>query len=165
MTDKEKQIVIAELLEPNSRLNVEDIALRTGLPAEEVAHLIEHMEQQRIIVKYKTIINWEALRDEQAYAFISVKSSPEPELGFEGIAERIYSYPEVHSLYLCSGDFDFMVVVEGRTMKEVAYFVAERLSPIKEVTSTRTQFVLKRYKMDGELLVPGRQDRRLPVSP
>jgi len=165
MTEKDKLVALAELLESNSRLSYAELALRSGLPEDEVERLVKQLEEQRIIVKYKTIINWELLREEQAYAFISVKSSPEPEVGFEGVAQRIYSYPEVHSLYLTSGDYDFIVVVEGRTMKEVAYFVAERLSPIREVQSTRTQFVLKRYKMDGELLVPGREDRRLPISP
>lgn len=159
----EKEIL--EILEDDAKATPEKIARMLNLDAKEVASKIAHLEKEKIIVKYKTIVNWEKVEEDMIYAFIEVKVIPERDVGFDSIAKRIYRFPEVHSLYLMSGTYDFAVVVEGKGMKEVAFFVAEKLAVLPQVQSTATHFLLKKYKVDGEILAKEDEDRRLAVTP
>src|SRR5262249_51178367 len=132
---------------------------------EEVRRVIAECEAKKIIRRYKTIVDWEKTGAERVAAFIDVKVSPAREVGFDDVAARIYRYPEVTSVYLVSGEFDLRVGVEGRTMHEVAVFVAEKLATIDRVHGTATHFQLKKYKEDGETFVEQDEDRRLAVTP
>ncbi|MEW6007165.1 MAG: Lrp/AsnC family transcriptional regulator [bacterium] len=155
---------ILDILENDARLSKEKIGTMLGISADEVKREIEQFEQDGVIVKYKTIIDWEKTIEEKVYAFIDVRVTPERDRGFDAIAERICQYPEVHSLYLMSGAYDFAVVVSGKSMKELAYFVAEKLAIIENVQSTTTHFILKKYKIDGVLLEK-EEDKRIQVMP
>lgn len=155
---------ILTLLEQDARLTAAQIAEQTGLPERKVHAIISRLEQEGLIRHYKAVINWEKAGTEKVYALIEVKVTPQRGVGFDAIAERIVRFPEVHSLYLISGAYDLHVVVEGSSMKEVAYFVAEKLAPMEQVQGTATHFVLKRYKIDGDLLEEREQSQRLPVT-
>jgi DNA-binding Lrp family transcriptional regulator len=111
--------------------------------------MIDKYEQDRVILGYKAIIDWDKTDRESVNALIEVKITPQRDRGFDRVAEKIYNYPEVESLYLMSGGFDLAVMIEGKTMKEVAYFVAMKLAPIEDVISTATHFVLRKYKDKG----------------
>lgn len=156
---------ILQILEEDSRLSVEEIASMTGKTADEVRSIIAEYEQKGVIRSYKTVIDWEKLGDEPVIAFIDVKVSPERGVGFDDIAERIYRFPEVRAVYLVSGQHDLRVQVTGKTMKEVAFFVAEKLATIDRVQSTDTHFLLKKYKEDGVIFEVPEGDRRLAVTP
>src|SRR5437588_11207517 len=132
----------------------------TGVTEEEVRHTIRECETKRIIRRYKTVVDWEKAGDERVSAFIDVKVSPAREVGFDDVAARIYRYPEVLSVYLVSGEYDLRVIIEGKTIQQVAFFVAEKLATIDRVQSTATHFLLKKYKEDGEVLVDTEADRR-----
>ena len=156
---------VLKALEKDARATPEQIATRTGLSVEEVEKTIEKAEKDRIIVKYKTIINWERLGEEQVQALIEVKIQPQRNVGFDAIAERIYRFPEVRSVYLVSGTYDLAVLVVGKTMQEAAAFVWQKLAPLESVQGTVTHFLLKRYKEDGEILDGGgEKGRRQPLT-
>ncbi len=154
---------ILKILENDARTATKQIATMTGTPSAEVAKLIKQAEKERTILKYKTIINWDKVGDEQVWALIEVKVTPKQEVGFDSIAERIYRCPQARTVYLVSGACDLVVLVTGKTMHEVADFVAQELAPIEGVLGTATYFVLKRYKEDGELLQGGEEAKRQPV--
>jgi DNA-binding Lrp family transcriptional regulator len=156
---------ILKILENDARTPIAKIAAMVGQTEEEVRRIVEECERKRIIRRYKTVIDWERAGVERVFAFIDVKVSPAREVGFDDVAARIYGFPEVHSVYLVSGDNDLRVVVEGKTMKEVAFFVAEKLATIDRVQSTATYFLLKKYKEDEEILAEPEEDRRLAVTP
>lgn len=157
---------ILKILERDARTTPEQIADMTGRDVAEVKRLIAEAEKKQTIRRYKTVINWDKVADEEkVFAFIDVSVAPERGTGFDEIARRIYRYPEVHSVYLVSGQQDLRVVVEGRTMKEVAFFVAEKLATIEQVQATATHFLLKKYKEDGDILEDQEPDRRLAVAP
>ena len=137
----------------------------TGHSEEEVEAVIRSLEAQKIIVKYPALINWDKLDQEQVEALIEVRVTPQRDEGFDAIAERIYRFEEVKSVYLMSGAFDLMVMVNARSMKQLAFFVAEKLSTLEHVLSTATHFVLKKYKSEGVILEERRGDNRLVVSP
>jgi DNA-binding Lrp family transcriptional regulator len=134
-----------------------------GNDEEEVSKLIKEMEEEQIICGYNTVINWDKTDDERVTALIEVKVQPQRGEGFDRIAERIYNYEEVTSLYLMSGGFDMTVFIEGKTMKEVAQFVARKLSPMDGVLSTSTHFVLKKYKEAGTKVEQRKKDERQVV--
>ena len=136
-----------------------------GVSAAVVRDEIARLEAEGVIVKYSALINWDKAGDDCVTAHIDVKVLPQRDLGFDQIAERIYRFPEVSSVSLMSGGYDLSVVVQGRTMKEVALFVAEKLAPIENVQSTTTHFLLRRYKMDGVILADDSGDKRLVVTP
>ena len=159
----EKQIL--SILERDARTSPEKIAVMLGKPKSAVAKAIEDMEKRGVIRRYKTVIDWEKAGKERVFAFIDVRVTPSRGVGYDEIAGRIYKYPEVHSVYLVSGDYDLRVVVEGKTMQEVAFFVAERLATIDGVLSTRTNFLLKKYKDDGDIFEEPDEDYRLAVAP
>jgi DNA-binding Lrp family transcriptional regulator len=156
---------ILQLLTDDASLTSAQIAERTGRPEAEISKAVSKLEQDGVIRRYKTVIDWEKAGVEHVFGFIEVRVSPERGVGFDSVAERIMGFPEVHSLYLMSGTYDLLVVVQGKTMREVAYFVAERLAPLDHVLSTATHFVLKRYKIDGDVLAERTESKRLPVTP
>jgi DNA-binding Lrp family transcriptional regulator len=155
---------ILRMLEEDGRLTPAQIAERTGSSEQEVAQQIKRLEEQGIIRKYQAVIDWEKAGIEKVYAFIEVKVTPQRSVGFDAVAQRIIRFPEVHSLHLISGDHDLHVVLQGSSMKEVAYFVAEKLAPLEGVQSTATHFALKTYKMHGHVFIQEEQVARLPVS-
>ena len=154
---------ILKVLENDARATTKQLAAMTGLPGTEVSRLIKQAEEDRIILKYKTMINWGRAGEEQIWALIEVKITPQQEVGFDSVAERIYLFPQVRTAYLLSGTYDLLVVATGRTMHEIADFVAQELAPIEGVQGTVTHFVLKRYKEDGEILEGGGEAKRQPV--
>ncbi|MFP4977985.1 Lrp/AsnC family transcriptional regulator [Paenibacillus sp. CN-4] len=156
---------VLELLKEDARRSPELLSTLLGADIGEVRTAIEEMENEHVIVKYSTVVNWDKLDDERVTALIEVQITPERGRGFEGIAERIYLYPQVKSVYLMSGAYDLLVEVEGRNLREVANFVSEKLSPIDSVLSTKTNFTLKKYKQDGIIFEEHEEDNRLIISP
>ena len=154
---------ILKILESDARATTKQIATMTGTTSTEVAKLIKQAEKDRTILKYKTVINWDKVGDEQVWALIEVKITPQREFGFDSIAERIYHFPQARTVYLVSGTYDLVVLVTGKTMHEVADFVAQELAPIEGVQGTVTHFVLKRYKEDGEIIEGKEEAKRQPV--
>jgi len=147
---------ILEILEKNSKISAEQIAVMLNKSVEEVEAAIKKLEEENIILGYSTMINWEKTDRELVTALIEVKVTPQRGEGFDKVAERIYRYPQVKACYLMSGGFDLTVIVEGRNIKEVAMFVAEKLAPLESVMSTSTHFVLKRYK-DKDVIFEGKE--------
>jgi DNA-binding Lrp family transcriptional regulator len=161
----ELKLKILDLLKEDARRSAALIATMLGAAEAEVAAAIKEMEEEHVIVKYATVVNWSKVDDEKVTALIEVQITPERGRGFEGIAERIYLYPEVKSVYLMSGAYDLLVEVEGRNLKEVASFVSNKLSTIDSVLSTKTHFILKKYKQDGIIFEEHEDDHRMPISP
>ena len=137
------------LLEDDARLTTEQIAVMIDAPKEDVDAKLDELENNGTILGYKAMIDWEKTDREYVTAMIDVKLSPQRDRGFDKVAEKIFNYPEVKSVYLMSGAYDLSVLIEGKTMKEVAYFVAQKLAPIESIISTATHFVLHKYKDKG----------------
>jgi DNA-binding Lrp family transcriptional regulator len=156
---------ILEILQNNAKASVEEIATMTGLSKSEVEKGIKKMEKEGVIVGYKATINWEKAGEELVHALVDVKVIPERGRGYDAIAERIYRFPEVKALYLVSGMYDLSVLVEGRTMKDVASFVSEKLAPLEQVQGTVTHFLLKKYKENGMIFAEVEEGKRLAISP
>lgn len=156
---------LLELLEKDARRPVSELASMLNKSEYEVEKSIKDLEKEKIILSYNALINWEKFGDDTVTAIIEINLTPEREVGFDAIAERIYRYDEVRTVYLMSGSFDLLVIIEGQSLKEVANFVATRLSTIEGVTATRSHFMLKPYKKDGVLMTDTEKDRRLVVSP
>ena len=154
---------ILKILENDARTTTKQIATMTGTPSAEVAKLIKQAEKGRTILRYKTIINWEKVENEQVWALIEVKVTPQKDVGFDSIAEHIYRFPQVRTAYLISGTYDLLTLVIGKTEHEVADFVSRKLAHIEGVQGTVTHFVLKRYKEDGEILEDKEEVKRQPV--
>ena len=142
---------ILTLLENDARLTPEQLSVMINKDKDEIEKEIKKMEQNGTILGYKTIIDWEKTEKDPVIAMIDVKLTPQRDRGFDRVAEKIYNYPEVKSVYLMSGAYDLSVVIEGKTMKEVALFVSQKLSTIDAVNSTATHFVLHKYKDKGVL--------------
>ena len=140
---------ILNLLEENATLSAKQIAVMLEKEEGDIKKAIKAYEKDGVILGYKTIIDWDKTEREYVTALIEVKLTPQKDRGFDKVAEKIYNYPEVQSLYLMSGAYDLAVFIEGRTMREVAYFVAQKLAPIDSVMSTATHFVLRKYKDKG----------------
>ena len=140
---------ILSLLEKDATLTAKQIAVMLNMDENEVSKKIKQYEEDGTILGYRAIVNWENTDRELVSAMIELKVTPQLGEGFEKVAQQIEQYPEVSSVFLMSGGFDFWVLVEGKTMKEVALFVAEKLAPMEQVLSTATHFVLKKYKIDG----------------
>ena len=154
---------ILAALEKNSRIDVNDLAVLLNMEEVDVVNEIAAMEAEGIICGYHTLINWDKVTAEKVTALIEVKVTPPRGIGFDSIAERIYNYDEVHAVYLISGAFDFMVIIQEKTMKDVALFVSSKLSPMETVLSTATHFVLKIYKDHGTILEQKNRDERMLV--
>lgn len=158
-------IQILELLHEDSRRSPALIATMLGSDEETVRKAIKEMEDEHVLVKYSAVVNWGKLDENKVTALIEVQITPERGRGFDAIAERIYLYPEVKSVYLMSGGYDLLVEVEGKSLMEVAGFVSNKLSPIESVLSTKTHFILKKYKQDGVIFEDHEDDHRLVISP
>lgn len=153
-------ISVLKILAENARCSVEDISVMTGLSAEDVKRDVKELESAGLIRGYKAVIDWEKLDNAFVSAVIELKVIPQDKYGFEQIAENIMKYREVETVYLMSGSYDLCVIVKGKTFQEVAMFVAKELATMKEVTSTATHFVLRRYKeLDVELVDTEKDDR------
>ncbi len=157
---------ILEVLEKNARLTPEEIAKMTGKSAQAVKKAIKKYEKDGMILKYKTVLNKELVKNGKtdARALIEVKVTPQKNVGFDHIAERIYLFPEVTNCYLLSGGYDLLLVVEGKDIQTIANFVAEKLAPMEHVRGTVTHFLLKKYKEDGDVLKRKSQDKRLAIT-
>ncbi|GIO31503.1 MULTISPECIES: Lrp/AsnC family transcriptional regulator [Paenibacillus] len=161
----ELKLKVLDLLNEDARRSPKLLATLIGVEEEAVKEAIAELEADHVIVKYAAVVNWSKIEEETVTALIEVQITPERGRGFEGIAERIYLYPQVKSVYLMSGAYDLLVEVEGRNLREVANFVSEKLSPIDSVLSTKTNFILKKYKQDGIIFEDREEDNRLIVSP
>lgn len=156
---------ILTYIERNSRVDLKDLAIMLGTDEVTIANEIALMEKEGVICGYHTLIDWDKTGSEKVTALIEVKVTPQRGLGFDKIAERIYNYPEVDCVYLISGGFDFMVMIEGKTMRDVAQFVSDKLSPQESVLSTATHFILKKYKDHGSVMVYQKKDERMLITP
>ena len=156
---------ILEILSQDCRTPLERIAVMTGKELPLVAQAIDELERDRVILQYSPIINWDRTDRERVEAMIEVKVTPQRDMGFDAIAGRIYRFDEVKSVFLMSGGYDLLVLVEAKSLKDLALFVSEKLSPLESVTGTSTSFVLKRYKQDGVIFVGESADKRMAVSP
>lgn len=162
----EKEIL--ELLETNSKLSYSDISNMTGYSQEEIEKKIEDFESKRIICGYPTLINWDKSEMASDYikSIIEVKVAPQKEQGFDTIAKKIYSFDEVKALYLMSGTFDFLIIVKGKNIKDISYFVSSKLATLDCILSTSTHFVLKKYKDHSLVLDENKKfDERIIISP
>ena len=156
---------ILTMIEKNNKLSTKDLADMFGVDESVIIHEIAKMEEEKVICGYHTLINWDKTEKESVTALIEVKVTPQRGRGFDQIAERIYNFPEVKSVYLMSGSFDLTVVIEGRTMKEVAMFVSEKLAPLEPVLSTATHFILKKYKDHGTVMEAVTKPERMAILP
>jgi DNA-binding Lrp family transcriptional regulator len=157
---------IFEILEQNGRATAEQISTMVDKPVSAVKKIIKQAEKDGTILKYKAIINWPKVGKEDIRALIEVRVTPQRDVGFNAIAERIYQFPEVYSAYVVSGTYDLALLVKGKNMHEISSFVTEKLAPLERVQSTVTHFLLKRYKENGEIFhLPEESNRRLPITP
>ncbi|HDD36051.1 MAG TPA: Lrp/AsnC family transcriptional regulator [Archaeoglobus veneficus] len=161
----DKEIEILKILEENAKVSAEEISEMTGFSKTEIEEIIRKLEDSKTILKYKTIVDWEKVGEEFIFAVIEVRVSLTREKGYDDIAKRIAKFPEVHAIRLVSGEYDFQVIVKGKNLKDVAFFVSEKISTIPEVKSTVTHFVLKSYKEEGVTLFEDEEDRRLAIVP
>lgn len=159
------QTSLLDILREDCRLPLEKMAVMTGASVSEVAEAIDDLENRKIILRYSPMINWDRTDRERVEAMIEVRVTPQRDMGFDAVARRIYRFDEVKSVYLMSGSYDLLVLVEARTLKELATFVASKLSPLEMVTGTATSFVLKRYKEEGVVFENEEDDHRLVISP
>lgn len=159
------QMKVLNLIERDARLNAATIATMLGEEEAAITALIKKLEAEKIILGYNTIINWDKLGDDSVTAIIEVKVAPEREVGFNRIAERICRFPEVESVKLMSGTYDLSIIITGRTMKDVAWFISHKLSTLEQIQSTVTHFVLKTYKLEHFIFNDCDDDKRLAVSP
>ncbi|MBE5797108.1 MAG: Lrp/AsnC family transcriptional regulator [Clostridiales bacterium] len=162
---KKFETQLLELLQEDCRLPLEKMAVMLGTTVEDVAETIDELEEKRVILRYAPTINWDKTDRERVEAMIQVSVTPQRDKGFDEVAKRIYRFEEVKSVYLMSGSYDLLVLVEGRTLKECALFVSSKLSTLEMVTGTSTSFILKRYKESGVVFEEGKTDNRLVISP
>ena len=155
---------ILSVIAKNSKINLKELAVMLNKNEVDVANEIADMEKEGVICGYHTLIDWEKTSVEKVSALIEVRVTPQRGQGFDSIAERIYNYPEVNSLYLISGGFDLLVTLEGKTLKEVSYFVSDKLATLDTVLSTSTHFILKKYKQEGLIIAKPKKDEREAIS-
>lgn len=156
---------ILMFIEKNSRVDVKELAIILGIEEIDVVNEMAAMEAEGVICGYHTLINWEKTNIDKITALIEVRVTPQRGLGFDAIAERIYKYPEVNAVYLISGGYDLMIILEGKTLKEVANFVSDKLSTQESILSTATHFILKKYKDHGTVLDKKHTDERIQITP
>ena len=156
---------ILAIIEKNSRIDISELAVIMGEPEIEVANELKKLEEEGIICGYHTMIDWEKTNIEKVTALIEVRVTPQRGQGFDNIAERIYKYPEVNSVYLISGGYALLITLEGRSLKEVSQFVSDKLSTLESVLSTATHFILKKYKDHGTILAKKSEDERMKITP
>ena len=158
------QMELLQILKEDCRLPLEKLAVMTDATIETVAQAIQDMERTGVILRYSPVINWDKTDRERVEAMIEVRVTPQRDQGFDAIAQRIYRFDEVKSVYLMSGAYDLLLLVEAHTLKELAFFVSTKLRTLETVTGTATHFVLKRYKSDGVVFEGGSDDKRLVVT-
>ncbi|MBQ1682185.1 MULTISPECIES: Lrp/AsnC family transcriptional regulator [Agathobacter] len=155
---------ILTFIEKNSRVDLNELAVMLGVDEAAVINELAAMEKERIICGYHTLIDWDKAGVEKVTAMIEVSVTPQKGMGFDKIASGIYKYPEVNSVYLISGGFDLMVIIEGKTLREVSQFVSEKLAPHDQVLSTKTNFILKKYKDHGTVMAEPSKDERIMMA-
>ena len=156
---------ILTFLEKNSKIDLQELAIMLGSSEEVIANEVQKMEEEQIICGYHTLIDWDKTSVDKISALIEVRVTPQRGQGFDSIAERIYKYPEVRSVYLMSGAYDLMVILEGKTLREVSNFVSDKLSTLDSVLSTATHFILKKYKDHGTAFATKKEDEREMITP
>ncbi len=156
---------LLSIIEKNSRINVQELAVLLGVEETDVVNELADMEKEGIICGYHTLINWEKTSQEKVNALIEVRVTPQRGQGFDSIAERIYKYSEVHAVYLISGGYDLLVSLEGKSLKEISSFVSDKLSTLDSVLSTATHFILKKYKDHGTIISKKNEDEREMITP
>ena len=159
------ELSILDILTDDARTPISQIAIMLGEGEDKIADTIARLERQRVILKYPALINWEKVNVDEVEAMIEVRVTPQRGEGFDAIAEQIYRFDEVSSVYLMSGGYDLLVNLKARTMRQLALFVAEKLSTIEHVISTATHFVLKKYKDQNVIMEEAPSDLRLKVTP
>ncbi len=163
MANQRSELKLLKLLEQDCTLSPEQLAAMCNMTVEDVKSEIKQLQDDHVILGYKAIVNWDDTIDETVMALIEVSVTPQRDKGFDRIAQRIYQYEEVESMYLISGGYDFTVIITGRTVKEVAMFVAQRLSTIEGVISTSTHFILKKYKEKHTVFTPEEEQKERPI--
>lgn len=156
---------ILQIVEKNSRIDLKELAIILGVGETDIVEEMHKMEEEGIICGYHTLIDWEKTSLDKVNALIEVRVTPQRGQGFDSIAERIYKYPEVTAVYLMSGGFDLLVILEGKSLKEISSFVSDKLSTLDTVLSTATHFILKKYKDHGTILTKKRVDEREMFTP
>lgn len=158
--------ILLEILEKNSRVSLEDMAAMLGKSNDDIAAALDELQRDQIICGYTTLINWDKTDREFVTAMIEVKVTPQRDSGFEKIAERIYGFDDVKAVYLMAGAYDLLVMMDGKNIKEISHFISDKLSPLDNVLSTSTHFVLKKYKEHGIIMEKKREkDERMIVTP
>ena len=165
MVSKETRRAILNYIEKNSKADLGDLAIMLGTDEVTIANEIQDMEKEQIICGYHTLIDWDKAGSDMITALIEVRVTPQRDQGFDKIAERIYNFPEVTSVYLISGGYDLLITLEGWTLKDVSQFVSEKLAPIDSIISTATYFILKKYKDHGTIMAPHKKAERMLVTP
>ncbi len=155
---------VLKILENDARLSARKISEMTGVPATEVSQIVKQAEKDRLILKYKTVINWDKAGENQIWAMIEISISSQMAVGFDAISEHIYRLPQTRTVYLMSGGYDLMVVAVGRSIQELGEFISQQLATLEGVRGTVTHFVLKRYKEDGEIIEGNGALKRQPVT-
>ncbi len=163
MTHLESHVL--EIMREDCRLPLEKIAVMAGASLVETAQAVRSLEENKIVLRYVPVVNWDKTDVDRVEAMIEVRVTPQREMGFDAVAKRIYAFEEVKSVYLMSGAYDLLVLVQARTLKDLALFVSEKLSTLDTVTGTSTSFVLKRYKEDGVVFEDDHDDGRLVITP
>ncbi|MCM1539989.1 MAG: Lrp/AsnC family transcriptional regulator [Blautia sp.] len=153
------------VIEKNSRIDLKELAVILGVQEVDVVNELAALEAEGVICGYHTLIDWEKTSNEKVSALIEVRVTPQRGQGFDSVAERIYRYPEVRSVYLMSGGYDLMVILEGKTLREVSSFVSNKLSTLDTVLSTATHFILKKYKDHGTVISRIKEDEREMITP
>ena len=153
------------VIEKNSRIDLKELAVLLGIQEAEAVEELEALEREGVICGYHTLIDWEKTSNEKVTALIEVRVTPQRGQGFDKIAERIYQYPEVSSVYLISGGYDLMVILEGKSLKEISAFVSDKLSTLDTVLSTATHFILRKYKDHGTVMARKKEDEREMITP
>ena len=156
---------LLSIIEKNSRVEIAELAIILGVTEIQIANELKAMEEEGIICGFHTLIDWEKTNIEKVSALIEVRVTPQRGQGFDNIAERIYKYPEVNSVYLISGGYDLLVTLEGKSLKEISSFVSDKLSTLESVLSTATHFILKKYKDHGTIISKAYTDERMKVTP
>lgn len=155
---------ILTFIEKNSRVDLKELAVILGVDEAAVVNELSAMEEEHVICGYHTLIDWEKTSIEKVNALIEVRVTPQRGRGFDSVAERIYNYAEVNAVYLISGGYDLLVTLEGKSLREVAQFVSDKLSTLDSVLSTKTNFILKKYKDHGTVIVEAKKDERMQVT-
>lgn len=155
---------ILSIIEKNSKIDLKEVAIMLGTNEETVFNKITELEKAGVICGYHTLIDWDKISDEKVTALIEVRVTPQRGQGFDSIAERIYNYPEVNSVYLISGGYDLLITLQGKSLREVSAFVSNKLSPLEAVLSTATHFILKKYKDHGTIMEVKQKDSREVIS-